>query len=58
MGLAENPPVAFIPTTKPAAAREFYRKTLGLRFESTDSFAIVFSVGPEPGHHVARDNRA
>jgi predicted enzyme related to lactoylglutathione lyase len=49
MGLAENSPVAFIPTTKPAAAREFYEKTLGLRFESADSFAIVFSVGPEPG---------
>jgi predicted enzyme related to lactoylglutathione lyase len=49
MGLAENSPVAFIPTTQPAAAREFYEKTLGLRFESADSFAIVFSVGPEPG---------
>jgi catechol 2,3-dioxygenase-like lactoylglutathione lyase family enzyme len=49
MGLAENSPVAFIPTTRPAAARAFYEKTLGLRFESADSFAIVFSVGPEPG---------
>lgn len=49
MGLAENSPVAFIPTTQPAAARRFYEKTLGLRFESADSFAIVFSVGPEPG---------
>ena len=49
MGLAENSPVAFIPTTKPAAAREFYEKTLGLRFESADAFAIVFRVGLAPG---------
>ncbi|HTV07588.1 MAG TPA: VOC family protein [Candidatus Aquilonibacter sp.] len=49
MGLRENSPVAFIPTTQPVAAREFYEKTLGLHFESADSFAIVFSVGPEPG---------
>jgi catechol 2,3-dioxygenase-like lactoylglutathione lyase family enzyme len=49
MGLAENSPVAFIPTTQPEAARAFYEKTLGLRFESADSFAIVFSVGPRPG---------
>jgi predicted enzyme related to lactoylglutathione lyase len=49
MGLAESSPVAFIPTTKPAAARAFYEKTLGVRFEGADSFAIVFSVGPEPG---------
>jgi catechol 2,3-dioxygenase-like lactoylglutathione lyase family enzyme len=46
MGLAENSPVAFIPTTKPEAARAFYEKTLGLRFESADQFAIVFRVGP------------
>jgi catechol 2,3-dioxygenase-like lactoylglutathione lyase family enzyme len=45
MGLAENSPVAFIPTTKPEAARAFYEKTLGLRFESADVFAIVFRVG-------------
>lgn len=49
MALAENSPVAFIPTTNPAAARVFYEETLGLRFESEDQFAIVFSVGPEPG---------
>jgi catechol 2,3-dioxygenase-like lactoylglutathione lyase family enzyme len=49
MGLAENSPVAFIPTTNPEAAREFYEKTLALRFENSDDFAIVFSVGPEPG---------
>ena len=49
MGLAGNFPVAFIPTTQPAVAREFYEKKLGLRFESADDFAVVFSVGPEPG---------
>lgn len=46
MGLARNSPVGFIPTTKPEAARAFYEKTLGLRFESADQFAIVFRVGP------------
>ena len=45
MGLAQNSPVAFIPTTKPEAARVFYEKTLGLRFESADDFAIVFRLG-------------
>ena len=49
MGLAKNSPVAFIPTQKPEAARAFYEKTLGLRFESADQFAIVFRLGPEPG---------
>jgi catechol 2,3-dioxygenase-like lactoylglutathione lyase family enzyme len=46
MGLAKNSPVGFIPTTKPEAARAFFEKTLGLRFESADQFAIVFRVGP------------
>ena len=46
MGLATNSPVGFIPTTKPEAARAFYEKTLGLRFESADDFAIVFRLGP------------
>ena len=49
MGLTENSPVAFIPTQKPEAARNFYENTLGLRFESADDFAIVFRLGPEPG---------
>jgi catechol 2,3-dioxygenase-like lactoylglutathione lyase family enzyme len=47
MGLTENAPVGFIPTTKPEASRAFYEKTLGLRFESADQFAIVFRLGPE-----------
>ena len=46
MGLAKNSPVGFIPTTKAKEARAFYEKTLGLRFESADDFAIVFRVGP------------
>ena len=45
MGLAQNSPVGFIPTTKPEAARAFFEKTLGLRFESADDFAIVFRLG-------------
>jgi predicted enzyme related to lactoylglutathione lyase len=47
MGLGKNSPVAFIPTTKPKEARAFYEKTLGLRFESADDFAIVFRAGTE-----------
>jgi catechol 2,3-dioxygenase-like lactoylglutathione lyase family enzyme len=49
MSLATNPPVAFIPTKDPKAARAFYEQTLGLRFESEDPFAIVFRAGPAPG---------
>lgn len=49
MSLAQNSPVAFIPTRNPGAAREFYEKTLGLRVESADQFAIVFRAGPAPG---------
>ena len=57
MGLAQNSPVGFIPTTKPEAARAFYEKTLGLRFESADDFAIVFRAWTR-GHHAARDDCA
>jgi len=46
MGLVKDSPVGFIPTTKAKEARAFYEKTLGLRFESADDFAIVFRVGP------------
>jgi predicted enzyme related to lactoylglutathione lyase len=49
MSLAGNSPVAFIPTQKPEAAREFYENVLGLRFESADNFAVVFRVGAAPG---------
>jgi catechol 2,3-dioxygenase-like lactoylglutathione lyase family enzyme len=34
--------IAFIPTRDPQKSREFYGQTLGLRFISEDSFAIVF----------------
>jgi catechol 2,3-dioxygenase-like lactoylglutathione lyase family enzyme len=46
MSLVTNNPIGFIPTANPAAAREFYEKTLGLTFESDDQFAMVFRVGP------------
>lgn len=36
--------ICFVATVKPEAAREFYQKTLGLRFVSDDPFAIVFDV--------------
>lgn len=49
MSLAENFPIAFIPTQKPRESREFYEKTLGLRFETADQFATVYRLGPPPG---------
>lgn len=49
MSLATKPPIGFIPTQNPDAARQFYEQTLGLRFESDDKFALVFRVGPAPG---------
>jgi len=33
---------AFVPTANPARSKEFYEKTLGLRFLSDDQFALVF----------------
>lgn len=46
MPLSEHAPIAFIPTNKAEAARNFYEQTLGLRFISDDKFAMVFRVGP------------
>jgi catechol 2,3-dioxygenase-like lactoylglutathione lyase family enzyme len=46
MYLTTNAPIAFIPTTNAAAARNFYETALGLNFVSDDNFAIVFGVGP------------
>ena len=46
MPLTTNTPIAFIPTTKPDAARTFYEETLGLTFVSDDDFALVFRIGP------------
>ena len=37
--------ISFVATEEPAEAREFYEKTLGLKFVSDDPFAIVFDVG-------------
>jgi catechol 2,3-dioxygenase-like lactoylglutathione lyase family enzyme len=34
--------VAFVPTKNPDKAREFYEKTLGLKFIADDKFALVF----------------
>ncbi len=39
-------PVSFIATAKPAASRDFYENTLGLRCVSDGPFAIVFALGP------------
>ncbi len=39
--LSTNPIIAFIPTRDAVHARAFYEDTLGLRFVSDDSFAIV-----------------
>ncbi|HEY7088791.1 MAG TPA: VOC family protein [Tepidisphaeraceae bacterium] len=36
--------VAFIPTRDPKKARQFYEKTLGLKFVSKDPFAMVFDA--------------
>jgi catechol 2,3-dioxygenase-like lactoylglutathione lyase family enzyme len=45
MPLTTNEPIAFIPTTDAAAARNFYETALGLNFVSEDKFALVFRVG-------------
>ena len=34
--------VAFVPTKNPKQARQFYEKTLGLKFIADDKFALVF----------------
>jgi catechol 2,3-dioxygenase-like lactoylglutathione lyase family enzyme len=38
-------PIAFVPTTDPARAREFYAGTLGLDLVEENRFALVFRVG-------------
>jgi catechol 2,3-dioxygenase-like lactoylglutathione lyase family enzyme len=35
--------IAFIASAQPARAKQFYRKTLGLRLVSDDQFAVVFN---------------
>lgn len=36
--------VAFVPTKSPGKARQFYEKTLGLKFIVDDEFALVFNA--------------
>jgi catechol 2,3-dioxygenase-like lactoylglutathione lyase family enzyme len=43
--LKANPIIAFVATTNPSRAKEFYAKTLGLRLVSEDAFALVFDAG-------------
>jgi catechol 2,3-dioxygenase-like lactoylglutathione lyase family enzyme len=43
--LKTSPIVAFVATTNPSRAREFFAKTLGLRLVSEDGFALVFDAG-------------
>ena len=42
--LTHSPLIAFVPTKDTVRARRFYEKTLGLRFVSDDSFAIVMEA--------------
>lgn len=42
--LANNPIIAFIPTRDATRARTFYEGTLGLRFVSDDTFALVMDA--------------
>jgi catechol 2,3-dioxygenase-like lactoylglutathione lyase family enzyme len=42
--LAECDVIGFVPTKDAARAREFYEKTLGLKFLSDDLFAIVMEA--------------
>jgi len=42
--LSTAPIIAFVPTKDATRARDFYEGTLGLRFVSDDSFAIVMDA--------------
>lgn len=42
--LTDDDPIAFVPTSKPEVAKQFYRDTLGLRLVADDPFAIVFDL--------------
>jgi catechol 2,3-dioxygenase-like lactoylglutathione lyase family enzyme len=43
--LAACPLIAFVPTTQPARARDFYQRTLGLRLTEDTPFALVLDAG-------------
>ena len=42
--MAKSKIICFVATRNPAAAREFYERTLGLKLVSDDPFAIVFDA--------------
>lgn len=42
--LADAQLIAFVPTTNPAAAREFYERACGLKFIHDDGFALIFDA--------------
>ncbi len=42
--LAACPLIAFVPTTQPARARDFYQRTLGLRLTEDTPFALAFDA--------------
>ena len=46
--LGSMPVVAFVATSKPERAKEFYQKILGLQLLSEDGFALVFDAGGTP----------
>ena len=52
MPLTNSVPTGFTPTANPEAARAFYEGTLNLRFVADEPFALVFSLGPEPGSEL------
>ena len=42
--LAACPLIAFVPTTQPTRARDFYQRTLGLRLTEDTPFALAFDA--------------
>lgn len=43
--LKSRPIIAFVATTDPRRAKQFYARTLGLRLVSEDGFALAFDAG-------------
>jgi predicted enzyme related to lactoylglutathione lyase len=43
--LKSRPIIAFVATTDPKRAKDFYAKTLGLALASEDAFALTFDAG-------------
>ena len=42
--LSKSKPIAFVATSNPTKAREFYQRVLGLRCVSSDQYALVFDA--------------